>query len=183
MSKDSARHAYMDIIQGWEGYGSNLFDVEQTSNKQWPKDLTLGISLQGVGIFPRGEYVHAHELCPAAQSEPVRMSIHAKHLLRLDGSALHSTSTRPSSVSVPLLPTSTRLWLTTSARFCLRPTWYVHSLCFVNLLTRDCSHANPDNLSCTIGLVGAGNCQADEGVHQRNCHSPPMNPLRPTLAG
>jgi myosin X len=57
MSKDAARHAYMDIIQGWEGYGSNLFDVEQTTNKQWPKELTLAISLQGIGIFPRGEYV------------------------------------------------------------------------------------------------------------------------------
>lgn len=57
MSKDASRHAYMDIIQGWEGYGANLFDVEQTTNKQWPKELTLAISLQGVGIFPRGEYV------------------------------------------------------------------------------------------------------------------------------
>ena len=57
MKKDDARHAYMDIIQGWEGYGANLFEVEQTSNKAWPKELWLAISLQGVGIFPRGEFV------------------------------------------------------------------------------------------------------------------------------
>ena len=57
MKKDDARNAYMDIIQGWEGYGANLFEVEQTTVKQWPKELWLAISLQGVGIFPRGEYV------------------------------------------------------------------------------------------------------------------------------
>ncbi len=57
MKKDDARRAYMDIIQGWEGYGANLFEVEQTSNKSWPKELWLAISLQGVGVFPRGEFV------------------------------------------------------------------------------------------------------------------------------
>ena len=55
MGKDDSRRAYMDIIQGWEGYGANLFEVEQTSNKAWPKELWLAISLHGVGIYVRGE--------------------------------------------------------------------------------------------------------------------------------
>jgi len=55
MSKDDARHAYMNIIQSWEGYGANLFDVEQATHKQWPKELWLAISLNGVGIYARGE--------------------------------------------------------------------------------------------------------------------------------
>ena len=54
----------MDIIQGWEGYGANLFEVEQTSNKAWPKELWLAISLQGVGVFPRGEFVFPSFLWP-----------------------------------------------------------------------------------------------------------------------
>jgi hypothetical protein len=36
-------------------YGANLFNVEQVSKKEWPKELWLAISLEGVGIFPRGE--------------------------------------------------------------------------------------------------------------------------------
>jgi len=55
MTQDDARIGYMDIIHSWNGYGSNLFDVEQTSKKDWPKELWLAISLEGVGIFPRNE--------------------------------------------------------------------------------------------------------------------------------
>jgi myosin X len=52
-SQDDARLAYMAIIQSWEGYGANLFEVEQTTTKAWPKELWLAISLRGVGIFER----------------------------------------------------------------------------------------------------------------------------------
>lgn len=45
----------MDIMQAWEGYGANLFEVEQTSNKMWPNELWLAISLNGVGVFERGK--------------------------------------------------------------------------------------------------------------------------------
>ena len=55
MNKDAARLAYMDIMQAWEGYGANLFEVEQTSNKMWPNELWLAISLNGVGVFERGK--------------------------------------------------------------------------------------------------------------------------------
>lgn len=55
MSESDARIAYMDIIHSWNGYGANLFDVEQTSKKEWPKELWLAISLEGVGIFPRND--------------------------------------------------------------------------------------------------------------------------------
>ena len=55
MTADDARIAYMDEIHGWNGYGANLFNVEQVSKKEWPKELWLAISLEGVGIFPRGE--------------------------------------------------------------------------------------------------------------------------------
>lgn len=55
LDKDSSRVKYMQIVQSWDGYGANLFEVEQTSNKAWPKELWLAISLNGVGIFPRGE--------------------------------------------------------------------------------------------------------------------------------
>lgn len=55
MTPDDARIGYMDIIHSWNGYGSNLFEVEQTSKKEWPKELWLAISLEGVGIFPRNE--------------------------------------------------------------------------------------------------------------------------------
>lgn len=55
MTADDARLAYMDEIHGWNGYASNLFNVEQVSKKEWPKELWLAISLEGVGIYPRGE--------------------------------------------------------------------------------------------------------------------------------
>merc|ERR1712146_746668 len=55
MDKDQARLAFMDIISDWNGYGANLFEVEQTSTKAWPKKLWLAIQLEGVGIFPQGE--------------------------------------------------------------------------------------------------------------------------------
>jgi myosin X len=55
LDKDGARRQYMEIIQSWDGYGSNLFEVEQTTNKAWPKELWLAISLNGVGIYVRGE--------------------------------------------------------------------------------------------------------------------------------
>ena len=55
MSKDDARGAFMEIIHTWNGYGANLFPVEQNSKKEWPKKLWLAISLEGVGIFPAGE--------------------------------------------------------------------------------------------------------------------------------
>lgn len=55
LDKDGARLQYMDIVQSWDGYGSNLFEVEQSSNKHWPKELWLAISLNGVGIYVRGE--------------------------------------------------------------------------------------------------------------------------------
>ena len=55
MNKDAARQAYMEIMQSWEGYGANLFEVEQTSNKMWPNELWLAISLNGVGVFERGK--------------------------------------------------------------------------------------------------------------------------------
>jgi len=45
----------MNEIHGWNGYGANLFNVEQMSKKEWPRELWLAISLEGVGIFPRGE--------------------------------------------------------------------------------------------------------------------------------
>jgi hypothetical protein len=54
-SRDKTRQAYMDIVQAWEGYGANLFEVEQTSNKMWPNELWLAISLNGVGVFERGK--------------------------------------------------------------------------------------------------------------------------------
>ncbi len=57
LDKNGARLQYMELIQAWDGYGSNLFEVEQTSNKHWPKELWLAISLNGVGIYVRGEYV------------------------------------------------------------------------------------------------------------------------------
>jgi hypothetical protein len=110
MGKDDSRRAYMDIIQGWEGYGANLFEVEQTSNKAWPKELWLAISLQGVGIFPRNESVF---LC-------FRVAV----LTATDASDSRSIDTRLSSASVPLLPTSTRSWLTTSVQCSLRRTWF-----------------------------------------------------------
>ena len=52
MSTDDAREGYMSIVQNWEGYGCNLFEVTQTSKKDWPKDVWLGISLDGVSVFP-----------------------------------------------------------------------------------------------------------------------------------
>jgi myosin X len=55
MSANDARLAYMDEIHQWNGYGANLFNVEQVSKKEWPKELWLAISLEGVGIYPRGE--------------------------------------------------------------------------------------------------------------------------------
>jgi len=55
LDKDGARQQYMEIIQAWEGYGANLFEVEQTSNKMWPNELWLAISLHGVGVFERGK--------------------------------------------------------------------------------------------------------------------------------
>ncbi|EDQ90136.1 uncharacterized protein MONBRDRAFT_36712 [Monosiga brevicollis MX1] len=55
MNNDEAREAYMSIIQSWEGYGSNLFEVTQTGKKDWPKEIWLGISLEGVSIFPVNE--------------------------------------------------------------------------------------------------------------------------------
>jgi hypothetical protein len=55
LDKDATRQQYMEIIQAWEGYGANLFEVEQTSNKMWPNELWLAISLQGVGVFERGK--------------------------------------------------------------------------------------------------------------------------------
>lgn len=55
LSKDDSRVKYMGVIQDWDGYGANLFEVEQTSNKTWPRELWLGISLHGVSIFPRGQ--------------------------------------------------------------------------------------------------------------------------------
>lgn len=44
----------MKIIKDWDGFGSNLFEVEQQSNKVWPKELWLAINLNGIGIYPRG---------------------------------------------------------------------------------------------------------------------------------
>jgi myosin X len=66
LDKNGARLQYMELIQSWDGYGSNLFEVEQTSNKHWPKELWLAISLNGVGIYVRGEYVASSPflLCP-----------------------------------------------------------------------------------------------------------------------
>eukprot|EP00049_Salpingoeca_infusionum_P017514 m.353252 g.353252 ORF g.353252 m.353252 type:complete len:1850 (+) comp16718_c0_seq1:158-5707(+) len=55
MSQDDAREAFMQIIQTWEGYGCNLFEVTQTLRKEWPKELWLGISLEGVSIFPKNQ--------------------------------------------------------------------------------------------------------------------------------
>lgn len=57
MSPEQARVAYMDKVHSWNGYGANLFEVEQTTMtaQKWPKELWLAISLEGVGIFPRGE--------------------------------------------------------------------------------------------------------------------------------
>ena len=54
-SQDNVRITYMDIMQAWEGYGANLFNVSQTFNKMWPTELWLAISLHGVGIFERGK--------------------------------------------------------------------------------------------------------------------------------
>jgi myosin X len=59
MTNDEAREGYMAIIQNWEGYGCNLFEVVQTSRKDWPKDVWLGISLEGVSIFPVNQCVRA----------------------------------------------------------------------------------------------------------------------------
>ena len=61
LSRTDARVAFMEIIHSWNGYGANLFDVEQDAKhltgpmKDWPKELWLAISLEGVGVFPRGE--------------------------------------------------------------------------------------------------------------------------------
>lgn len=54
MDTEAARDAYMKIIKDWDGFGSNLFEVEQQSNKVWPKELWLAINLNGIGIYPRG---------------------------------------------------------------------------------------------------------------------------------
>jgi len=53
MSADDALEAYMRIITAWPGWGCNIFDVVQASRKDWPKELWLAISLEGVGIFKR----------------------------------------------------------------------------------------------------------------------------------
>jgi len=61
VTRDDARKQFMEIIHSWNGYGANLFDVEQDAKhlsgpmKDWPKELWLAISLEGVGVFPRGE--------------------------------------------------------------------------------------------------------------------------------
>eukprot|EP00042_Codosiga_hollandica_P050949 m.618728 g.618728 ORF g.618728 m.618728 type:complete len:169 (-) comp58190_c1_seq25:205-711(-) len=55
LSKTRARHAYMEIIRRWEGFGANLFHVEQTDNETWPKEITLAINRNGVAFFPLGE--------------------------------------------------------------------------------------------------------------------------------
>jgi hypothetical protein len=55
MTKEQARQHYMAIVEQWGGYGCNLFEVEQTSHRHWPKDLWLVISLDGVSVYPRGE--------------------------------------------------------------------------------------------------------------------------------
>jgi len=54
MGTEEARDAYMNIIKNWPGFGSNLFEVEQQSNKVWPKELWLAINLEGIGIYARG---------------------------------------------------------------------------------------------------------------------------------
>jgi len=55
LTSEEARIKFMDIIKTWNGYGANLFEVEQVSNPKWPKELWLAISLEGVGIYPRYE--------------------------------------------------------------------------------------------------------------------------------
>eukprot|EP00056_Hartaetosiga_gracilis_P013065 m.213142 g.213142 ORF g.213142 m.213142 type:complete len:1878 (+) comp13789_c0_seq6:2376-8009(+) len=55
MTPNECREAYMKIIRSWDGYGANLFEVTQTSQKEWPKELWLAINLEGVGIYPRGQ--------------------------------------------------------------------------------------------------------------------------------
>lgn len=55
MTKLQAQQQYMVIVEQWGGYGCNLFDVEQTSHKHWPKELWLAISLEGVGVYARNE--------------------------------------------------------------------------------------------------------------------------------
>eukprot|EP00039_Didymoeca_costata_P001385 m.52055 g.52055 ORF g.52055 m.52055 type:complete len:1903 (+) comp10770_c0_seq2:130-5838(+) len=55
LSPEDARVKFMEIIHSWNGYGANLFEVVQTTNTKWPKELWLAVSLEGVGVFPRGE--------------------------------------------------------------------------------------------------------------------------------
>jgi len=53
MPADDAMDGYMQIITSWSGWGCNLFDVTQATRKDWPKELWLAISLEGVGVYKR----------------------------------------------------------------------------------------------------------------------------------
>eukprot|EP01137_Pigoraptor_chileana_P023533 Opistho-2@89968 len=50
---DAMREYVVLTKASWPGFGSTMFDVENFTNKIWPKLLTLGINMEGVNVFKR----------------------------------------------------------------------------------------------------------------------------------
>eukprot|EP01136_Pigoraptor_vietnamica_P011495 Opistho-1_new@50411 len=49
-----AMREYLALVKtAWPQFGSTMFDVENYTNKLWPKLLTLGINMEGVTVFKR----------------------------------------------------------------------------------------------------------------------------------